>query len=95
MSTQRILLLSYLVLGVLVSLVFQDILLNLGSFGPLDFLRHEVAKTPGFWSYVVGFAIGGGIGLFCWRDPRVKEPPLKLHGDADRYDHRKGNDDYT
>jgi catalase len=25
----------------------------------------------------------------------VKEPPLKISGDADRYDHRKGNDDYT
>ena len=26
---------------------------------------------------------------------RFGEPPLKLHGDADRYDHRVGNDDYT
>jgi catalase len=24
-----------------------------------------------------------------------KEPPLKISGDADRYDHREGNDDYT
>jgi catalase len=28
-------------------------------------------------------------------DPRFKEPPLKISGDADRYDHRVGNDDYT
>ena len=28
-------------------------------------------------------------------DSRFKEPPLKLSGDADRYDHRAGNDDYT
>jgi len=28
-------------------------------------------------------------------DPRFKEPPLKVSGDADRYDHREGNDDYT
>lgn len=28
-------------------------------------------------------------------DPSVKEPPLKISGDADRYDHREGNDDYT
>ena len=28
-------------------------------------------------------------------DPSVKEPPLALTGDADRYDHRAGNDDYT
>jgi catalase len=28
-------------------------------------------------------------------DPRFKEPPLKISGDADRYDHRAGNDDFT
>lgn len=26
---------------------------------------------------------------------KMKEPPLKISGDADRYDHRAGNDDYT
>ena len=25
----------------------------------------------------------------------MNEPPLKISGDADRYDHRRGNDDYT
>jgi catalase len=28
-------------------------------------------------------------------DPSTKEPPLKISGDADRYDHREGNDDYS
>ena len=28
-------------------------------------------------------------------DPRFKEPPLAISGDADRYNHREGNDDYT
>jgi catalase len=28
-------------------------------------------------------------------DSGLKEPPLSLSGDADRYDHRVGNDDYT
>jgi catalase len=28
-------------------------------------------------------------------DAKFKEPPLKLSGDVDRYDHRVGNDDYT
>ena len=28
-------------------------------------------------------------------DPKFKEPPLRIFGDADRYDHREGNDDYT
>jgi catalase len=29
------------------------------------------------------------------QDPSTKEPPLKLTGEADRYDHRAGNDDYA
>ncbi len=29
------------------------------------------------------------------QDPSVAEPPLKISGDADRYNHRDGNDDYT
>jgi catalase len=28
-------------------------------------------------------------------DPRFKEPPLKISGDADRYDPHEGSDDYT
>jgi len=28
-------------------------------------------------------------------DPRYLEPPLKVSGDANRYNHREGNDDYT
>jgi catalase len=28
-------------------------------------------------------------------DPRVKEPPLRISGDADRYSHRDGNEDYS
>jgi catalase len=29
------------------------------------------------------------------QDPSYSEPPLKLSGEAGRYDHRVGNDDYT
>lgn len=28
-------------------------------------------------------------------DPKYLEPPLKISGDADRYNHREGNDDYS
>ena len=28
-------------------------------------------------------------------DKRFAEPPLKISGAADRYNHRNGNDDYT
>ncbi len=27
--------------------------------------------------------------------PSAKEPPLRIHGDADHYNHREGNDDHT
>ena len=29
------------------------------------------------------------------QDDKFREPPLKISGDADRYDHREGNDDYS
>jgi catalase len=29
------------------------------------------------------------------QDPSVGEPPLRISGDADRYNHREGNDDYS
>lgn len=29
------------------------------------------------------------------QSPEFAEPPLKISGDADRYDHREGNDDYS
>ena len=29
------------------------------------------------------------------QDARYAEPPLQIAGDADRYNHRDGNDDYT
>ena len=35
-------------------------------------------------------SFGGPVG-----SERAKEPPLRISGDADRYDHRQGNDDFT
>jgi catalase len=29
------------------------------------------------------------------QDPSLREPPLRISGDADRYDHRLGNEDYS
>ena len=28
------------------------------------------------------------------QDPSFREPPMRISGDADRYNHREGNDDY-
>ncbi len=35
-------------------------------------------------------SLGGPV-----EDPRVKEPQLRISGDADRYNHRDGNEDYS
>ena len=35
-------------------------------------------------------SFGGAV-----QDPSVAEPPLRISGDAARYDHREGNDDYS
>ena len=55
--------------------------------------RDGVMRADGNYGGAVNYepnSFGGWV-----EGPSVKEPPLKISGDADRYDHRKGNDDYT
>jgi len=54
--------------------------------GPMRFF----ANNPNPDAYYEPNSFGGPV-----EDPRAKEPPLKISGDADRYDHRAGNDDYA
>ena len=57
------------------------------------YARDGVMRGDGNYGGAVNYepnSFGGPV-----EDPSVKEPPLKISGDADRYDHRKGNDDYT
>lgn len=72
MSTQRILLLSYIVLGVLVGLVGEQLFAALGSFGPLGFLLHSAFDIENVWAKLLGFSLAGGLGFYLWREPRVK-----------------------
>ncbi len=55
--------------------------------GPMNFFAH-LNKNPD--AYYEPNSFGGPV-----EDPSVKEPPLRLSGDADRHDHRVGNDDYS
>jgi len=48
-----------------------------------------MANNPNPDAYYEPNSFGGPV-----QDPGVKEPPLKISGDADRYSHRVGNDDY-
>src|SRR5712691_6017553 len=55
--------------------------------GPMRFFDNN-AKNPD--AYYEPNSFNGAK-----EDKRYAEPPLPLHGDADRYNHRDGNDDYT
>lgn len=57
------------------------------------YARDGVMRGDGNYGGAVNYepnSLGGPV-----EDPSVKEPPFKVTGDADRYDHRVGNDDYT
>ena len=54
--------------------------------GAMRFIRNN----PNSDAYYEPNSFGGPV-----QDHSVAEPPLKISGDAARYDHRKGNDDYS
>lgn len=55
--------------------------------GNMNFFGHKHGPND---AYYEPNSFGGPA-----QDPTVAEPPLKISGDAARYDHRDGNDDYT
>lgn len=54
--------------------------------GQMNFMGPQIGNPD---SYYEPNSFNGPI-----EDRTVKEPPLRISGDADRYDHRAGNDDY-
>lgn len=80
MSTQRILLLGYIVLGVLVGLTLDQLVGGLlGRVSAFGFLGHELFGIEGWtWSTMLGFAIALGLALFCWKDARVRGPATQV-----------------
>ncbi len=55
--------------------------------GAMRFFKNDVGNPD---AYYEPNTMGGPT-----QDPAFTEPPLKISGDADRYNHREGNDDYT
>lgn len=55
--------------------------------GPMRFFRNDTGNPD---AYYEPNSFDGPA-----EDKRYAEPPLAIEGDADRYDHREGNDDYT
>lgn len=80
MSTQRILLLGYIALGVLLGLTLEHLIDGLfGGFAALGFLRHQILGIEGWtWSAFLGFALAVAVGLFAWKDARVKVPATQV-----------------
>lgn len=74
MSTQRLLLLSHLVLGLLVALVFEHTLQSLSGISALGFLSRSLAGVEGWtWSTLLGFALAIGVGLWVWKNARIHQ----------------------
>lgn len=55
--------------------------------GAMRFFRNDTGNPD---AYYEPNSFGGPV-----EDPSVAEPPLRISGDADRYDHREGNDDFS
>ncbi len=55
--------------------------------GAMRFFRNDTGNPD---VYYEPNSFGGPV-----EAPQYREPPLKISGDADRYNHRIGNDDYT
>ena len=55
--------------------------------GSMRFFRNDTGNPD---AYYEPNSFGGPA-----QNPAVAEPPLKISGDADRFNHRDGNDDYT
>ncbi len=55
--------------------------------GAMRFFRNDTGNPD---AYYEPNSFGGPV-----EDPSVAEPPLRISGDAGRYDHRKGNDDFS
>ena len=79
MSTQRILLLAYIVLGTLVGLALQHLFGGpVSNIHALNFLSGTVFGVDLFWGGAVGFVLAGALAVFCWFDPRVKVPATQV-----------------
>jgi catalase len=54
--------------------------------GPMRFFEQKTGNVDAFYE---PNSFGGAV-----QDERFAEPPLHISGDAERYNHRDGNDDY-
>jgi len=80
MSTQRVLLLSYLVIGLLLGLVLSEFFSSaVASVAFLAPLGHDVLGLTGWtWSDTLAFALTIGFGLYAWRAANLRQPATEV-----------------
>jgi catalase len=72
---------------------YESLPVNRSRIETATYYRDGVMRFDGNEGGSVNYepnSLGGPV-----EDRKFVEPPLKISGDADRYDHREGNDDYT
>ena len=86
MSTQRKLLLSFLILGVLLGLTLEHLLERLGAgVSFLSFLGRPFFGLEGWTaSTLIGYGLALATGLYCWRAPRVRQPAEEVVEELER-----------
>jgi preprotein translocase subunit SecE len=79
MSTQRTLLLSYIVLGGLLALVLAHFFGGpVAGLPRMGFLSANVFDQSMFWAYIAGAVTAAAVGVFCWFDLRVRGPATEV-----------------
>jgi len=75
MGTQRLLLLAHIVLTAIVAVTLEHLLSSaLGGVGALGFLNASLGGFEGWNGFtLLGFAGGGGLGLWTWKNPGVHQ----------------------
>jgi catalase len=72
---------------------YPDLPVNRPRVAPHTYNRDGAMRFDGNYGGAINYepnSFGGPV-----EDRRFREPALKISGDADRYDHRQGNDDYA
>ncbi len=80
MSTQRILLFSYILLGALIGVTLENLLDSLfSSVSALGALSHTVFGLEGVtYATLIGYGLALALVLYCWRSPKVRQPATQV-----------------
>jgi len=81
MTTQRVLVLTYIVLGLLLALTLEQIYGGVfGRWAVLGFLNQSLLPQLGEWTWAtaLGFATAAGVGVWTWRSPKLQPVAVQV-----------------